>query len=184
MDNESLWGHLLLLMQSNSKESVEYILQALWRTRNTGLDSADRAIIREMLQLHNDSDLDPLLVCLRILTRRCVYGNYSKDEFHKLFPQQVPPELQRLLTLLLHKFQQEWTQDALKDQVSLPRLKAMTWNMANQNGEDKDHVAVINLKEWKLKMKENKRKKYHHHNHNYDNMMERDGKMPFKMATI
>lgn len=57
----SLWGHLPLLVRSNSKESVEYILQALWRTRKTGLDAADRLVIREMLQLQDDSDLDPVI---------------------------------------------------------------------------------------------------------------------------
>ena len=54
----SLWGHLPLLMRSNSKDSVEYILQALWRTRKTGLDAADR----DMLQLENDSDIDPVCI--------------------------------------------------------------------------------------------------------------------------
>ncbi|OVA09522.1 HCaRG [Macleaya cordata] len=144
--DHSLWGHLPLLVRSNSKESVEYILQALWRTRKTGLDAADRDIIREMLQLQNETDLDPLLVCLRMLIRRCVYENISKDEIQKLFPQEVLPELQRLLTILLQKFQREWRDDALKDQVILPRLKAMTWNMATQNTESVDPVAVINLK--------------------------------------
>lgn len=57
----SLWRHLPLLVQSNSKESVEYILQMLWRTRNTGLDSADRNILRGMLQIQSDSDLDPVM---------------------------------------------------------------------------------------------------------------------------
>ncbi|KAF8390639.1 hypothetical protein HHK36_025166 [Tetracentron sinense] len=144
--DHTLWGHLPLLVRSNSKDSVEYILQALWRTRKTGLDAADRDIIREMLQLQNETDLDPLLVCLRMLIRRCVYENISKDEIQKLFPHEVLPELQRLLTLLLQKFQREWRDDALKDQVTLPRLKAMTWNMANQNTESTDPVAVINLK--------------------------------------
>nr|XP_023874481.1 uncharacterized protein LOC111987017 [Quercus suber]XP_023874482.1 uncharacterized protein LOC111987017 [Quercus suber]POE83483.1 protein far1-related sequence 3 [Quercus suber] len=142
----SLWGHLPLLMRSNSKESVEYILQALWRTRKTGLDAADRHIVRDMLQLENDSDLDPLLVCLRMLIRRFVYENVSKDDIHKLFPTEVLPELQRLLTLLLQKFQREWRDDLLKDQVTLPRLKAMTWDMANQDAESINPVAVINLK--------------------------------------
>ncbi|KAK7809567.1 hypothetical protein CFP56_018376, partial [Quercus suber] len=143
----SLWGHLPLLMRSNSKESVEYILQALWRTRKTGLDAADRDIVRDMLQLENDSDLDPLLVCLRMLIRRFVYENVSKDDIHKLFPTEVLPELQRLLTLLLQKFQREWRDDLLKDQVTLPRLKAMTWDMANQDAESINPVAVINLKD-------------------------------------
>ncbi|KAF7833976.1 putative COMM domain-containing protein [Senna tora] len=142
----TLWDHLPLLVRSNSKESVEYILQALWRTRTTGLDAADRHVICDMLQLHNDSDLDPLLVCLRMLMRRCVYENISKDDIPKLFPSEVLPELQRLLTLLLQKFQREWQEDVLKDQNSVPRLKAMTWNMANPDKESTDPAAVINLK--------------------------------------
>ncbi|CAL9131348.1 unnamed protein product [Musa acuminata var. zebrina] len=145
-EGHRLWGHLPLLVQSSSKESVEYILQALWRTRKTGLDAADRAIIRDMLHLPSDSDLDPLLVCLRMLIRRCVYENISKDEIQKLFPPEVLPELQRLLTLLLQKFQREWREDVLKDQVSLPRLKAMTCNVVNQIQDSVDHVAVMNLK--------------------------------------
>uniref|UniRef100_A0A6N2MRN9 COMM domain-containing protein n=1 Tax=Salix viminalis TaxID=40686 RepID=A0A6N2MRN9_SALVM len=143
----SLWNHLPLLVRANTKESVEYILQALWRTRQTGLDSADRLVIRDILQLPNDTDLDPLLVCLRMLIRRCVYENVSKDEIRKCFPEEVLPELQRLLTLLLQKFQTEWRADVFKDQVDFPRLKAMTWNMANQDAaEGTDPVAVISLK--------------------------------------
>ncbi|XP_050259286.1 uncharacterized protein LOC126704338 [Quercus robur] len=87
-----------------------------------------------------------ILVCLRMLIRRFVYGNVSKDDIHKLFPTEVLPELQRLLTLLLQKFQREWRDDLLKDQVTLPRLKAMTWDRANQDAESIDPVAVINLK--------------------------------------
>ncbi|KAA8542126.1 hypothetical protein F0562_023278 [Nyssa sinensis] len=76
----------------------------------------------------------------------CVYENINKDEIQKLFPNEVLPELQRLLTLLLQKFQREWREDVFKDPVTLPRLKAMTWNMANQDAESTDPVAVINLK--------------------------------------
>ncbi|KAK3043262.1 hypothetical protein RJ639_002505 [Escallonia herrerae] len=142
----SLWGHLPVLVRANSKESVEYILQALWRTCRTGLDATDRDIFCEMLQLPNQSDLDPLLVCLRMLIRRCVYENINKDNIQKLFPSEVLPELQRLLTLLLQKFQREWREDILKDQVTVPRLKTMTWNMANEDTDSTDPVAVINLK--------------------------------------
>ncbi|XP_047314541.1 uncharacterized protein LOC124918424 [Impatiens glandulifera] len=143
---KTLWGHLPLLLRANSKEAVEYILQALWRTRNTGLDAADREIIREMLQLENESDLDPLLVCLRMLIRKCVHKNISKDDIQKLFPSEVFPELQRLLTILLQKFQREWQEDIPKEKVSLPFLKSMTWNMAKQDAGSRDPVALINLK--------------------------------------
>ncbi|XP_072973549.1 uncharacterized protein [Typha angustifolia] len=144
---KSLWGHqhLPLLVRASSKDSVEYILQALWRTRKTGLDATDRAIIRDILHLPDDSDLDPLLVCLRMLIHRCVYENISKDEIHKLFPQEVLPELQRLLTLLLQKFQHEWREDAVKDQVSLPHLKTMTWNV-NENQDPSERAPVMCLK--------------------------------------
>ncbi|KAF0901078.1 hypothetical protein E2562_037644 [Oryza meyeriana var. granulata] len=138
-----LWGHnhLPLLARASSKESVEYILQALWRTRCTGLDAADRAVVRDMLQLASDADLDPLLVCLRILIRRCVHGNIGKDEVAKLFPEEVPPELQRLLTLLLQKFQPEWREDAAKDQASVSRSET-TERPSNQNQDTTEQPAA------------------------------------------
>ncbi|PKI38079.1 uncharacterized protein LOC116187661 isoform X2 [Punica granatum] len=142
----TLWDHLPLLVRANSKDSVECILQTLWRTRRTGLLAADRTMICNMLQLENDSDLDPLLVCLRMLIRRCVYDKIDKDEIQRLFPDEVLPEIQRLLSLLLHKFQSEWREDVLKEQATLPQLKAMTWNMGRSNTNSSEPVAVINLK--------------------------------------
>ncbi|XP_039854844.1 uncharacterized protein LOC120712960 isoform X2 [Panicum virgatum] len=57
----ALWGHkhLHLLARAGSKESLEYILQALWRTRRTGLDAADRAVVRDALQLASYAEIDP-----------------------------------------------------------------------------------------------------------------------------
>lgn len=49
--------------------------------------------------------------------RRCVYDKINKDEIQRLFPEEVLPEIQRLLTLLLQKFQNEWREDVLKEQV-------------------------------------------------------------------
>lgn len=57
----TLWDHLPLLVSANSKDSVESILQTLWRTRKTGVSAADRATICNMLQLESDSDLDPVI---------------------------------------------------------------------------------------------------------------------------
>ncbi|KAF6150067.1 hypothetical protein GIB67_002849 [Kingdonia uniflora] len=144
---QSIWSHLPLLMRSSSKESIEYILQTLWRTRKIGLDSADRDILCGLLQLQNETDLDPLLVCLRMLIRKCGRENVSKEDILKMFPREVLPELQRLLALLLQKFQREWLDDVRKEKENnLPRLKTMTWNMANQNAESANQHAVINLK--------------------------------------
>nr|CAB3483613.1 unnamed protein product [Digitaria exilis]CAB3504080.1 unnamed protein product [Digitaria exilis] len=139
----ALWGHehLQLLARAGSKESLEYILQALWRTRRTGLDAADRAIARDALQLTTDAELDPLLVCLRILIRRCVSENVSKEDIPKLFPDEVPPELQKLLTLLLQKFQPEWQGDASKDQASAPHSGAAECQL-NPNGGTSEQPAA------------------------------------------
>ena len=67
----ALWGHvhLPLLARAGSKESVEYILQALWRTRRTGLDAADRTVARDALQLPSDAELDPVSLPLSSLLR-------------------------------------------------------------------------------------------------------------------
>ncbi|GAU34527.1 hypothetical protein TSUD_394010 [Trifolium subterraneum] len=86
-----------------------------------------------------------------MLIRRCVYENTCKDDIPKLFSSEVLPELQKLLTLLLQKFWQKWQEEVLKDrsisiQNIVPRLKAMTWNMANRDTESSDRAAVIKLK--------------------------------------
>ncbi|CAD6262644.1 unnamed protein product [Miscanthus lutarioriparius] len=141
----ALWGHvhLPLLARAGSKESIEYILQALWRTRGTGLDAADRTVARDALQLSSDAELDPLLVCLRILIRRCVNENVAKDDIPKLFPEEVPPELQKLLTLLLQKFQPEWQQDAAKDQEPARHYSSAECQL-NQNGDTSEHPGAAN----------------------------------------
>ncbi|KAG8048052.1 hypothetical protein GUJ93_ZPchr0008g12471 [Zizania palustris] len=137
----ALWGHrhLPLLARAQSKDSVEYILQALWRTRRTGLDAADRSVVRDILQLPSDADLDPLLVCLRILIRRCVHKKIGKDGVPKLFPEEVSPELQRLLTLLLQKFQPEWQHDAAKDQVSVSLSGTEEWHSSENQDTTVQH---------------------------------------------
>uniref|UniRef100_A0A251TZU0 Putative HCaRG n=1 Tax=Helianthus annuus TaxID=4232 RepID=A0A251TZU0_HELAN len=143
----SLWGNLPLLVRANSKESVEYILQTLWKTRKVGLDSADRDVIRDLLQLQNDADLDPLLVCLRMLIRKCVCENANKDEIQKLFPAEVLPEIQRLLTLLLQKFHREWREDISKDQIqnsTRPNSGEMDVNF--QLSKDKLETMLISMK--------------------------------------
>ncbi|KAM0890505.1 hypothetical protein ACQ4PT_026995 [Festuca glaucescens] len=139
----ALWGHehLPLLASARSKDSVEYILQALWRTRRTGLDAADRAVVRDILQISTDSELDPLLACLRILIRRCVHENVAKDDVAKLFPEEVLPELKRLLTLLLQKFQPEWRQDASKDQGSAQN-SGTTKSILNTNQDVSEQSAI------------------------------------------
>lgn len=54
-----------------------------------------------------------------MLIRKCVYNNINKDEIEKLFPSEVLPELQRLLALLLQKFQKQWREDVHKEQARI-----------------------------------------------------------------
>lgn len=223
---QSLFEHLPKLVRAKTQEAIEYILQSLWRTRKSGLDAAEKAHIQDLLELPSQEELDPVVVCLRMLIRRCVHENTSEEEIHKLFPPEFHPELQSILVLLLQKLQREWREDMAKDQtewprtrvlyqvkvsptvppsspaqispvppiwprleenrrrsnccelgiplgmpsgnlnpsrlipqqpkqddshgdnslVSLPRLKAMTWSMENQNSTPANRVAVINLK--------------------------------------
>ncbi|KAG0527071.1 hypothetical protein BDA96_06G200600 [Sorghum bicolor] len=119
----------------------------------TGLDAADRTVTRDALQLSPDVELDPVSTpcpppfvflppCLRYpssfflpscaiarvagvaVAARCVNDNVAKDDIPKLFPEEVPPELQKLLTLLLQKFQPEWQHHAAKDQVRIYCVRA------------------------------------------------------------
>uniref|UniRef100_A0A7N0UZY9 Uncharacterized protein n=1 Tax=Kalanchoe fedtschenkoi TaxID=63787 RepID=A0A7N0UZY9_KALFE len=93
-----LWSHLSFLVRSVSKDSVEVILQILWRTRKTSLDDAERETIRNMLQLPDDSDLNP------------------QGRIHMLFSDKVLAELRRFLTLLLPlKFQKNLHKEVMKD---------------------------------------------------------------------
>ena len=53
-----------------------------------------------------------------MLIRQCVDVNVRGDEIQKLFPEEVSPESQRLLTVLLQRFQNEWREDANREQVT------------------------------------------------------------------
>ncbi|KAI4319031.1 hypothetical protein MLD38_032681 [Melastoma candidum] len=141
----TLWEHLPLLVRTKSPESIEFILQALWKTRKTGLDPADRSIISEMLLLQDDTLLDPLLVCLRMLIRNVVPENLDEVGIQGLFPSEILPELRRLLTLLLLRLQRGWREDLLKDQAPVSRFKAMTWSMSASDGESADPEALVKL---------------------------------------
>lgn len=54
-----------------------------------------------------------------MLILKCVGENPNKDGVQKLFPSEVPTELQKLLSILLLKYLQEWREDLAKEQVYL-----------------------------------------------------------------
>ena len=57
---QSLFEHLPKLVRAKTQEAIEYILQSLWRTRKSGLDSAEKAHIQDLLELSSQEELDPV----------------------------------------------------------------------------------------------------------------------------
>ncbi|KAJ6763209.1 COMM DOMAIN-CONTAINING PROTEIN-RELATED [Salix purpurea] len=123
-DGDSLYLQLHKLSSVATKEEdVEHILTSLWKTRGTGLPSQLKSRFQSLLNLPSLSQLDPVLACLRSIIRKCVHENLSSDDLLKLFPPDLPLDLQTTLITLLHKYQIQWKQDdlATTEQHSLPR---------------------------------------------------------------
>ncbi|KAJ6384054.1 hypothetical protein OIU78_027372, partial [Salix suchowensis] len=123
-DGDSLYLQLHKLSSVATKEEdVEHILTSLWKTRGTGLPSQLKSRFQSLLNLPSISQLDPVLACLRSIIRKCVHENLSSDDLLKLFPPDLPLDLQTTLITLLHKYQIQWKQDdlATTEQHSLPR---------------------------------------------------------------
>ncbi|XP_041024796.1 uncharacterized protein LOC121265294 [Juglans microcarpa x Juglans regia] len=67
------------------------------------------------------SELDPVLACLRSLIRKCVHENFSGDHLLKLFPPDLPLDLQSILVLSFQKYQGLWKDDCSREQRTFPR---------------------------------------------------------------
>ncbi|KAF1883283.1 hypothetical protein Lal_00030390 [Lupinus albus] len=104
-----------------SEEVMDQMMCTLWKTRKTGLRPPDKSHFQSLLHLSSLSELDPVLVCLRSLIRKCVYQNLTGDELLKLFPTDLPLDVQSILVLSLQKNHPQWKQDASREQDFLPR---------------------------------------------------------------
>ncbi|XP_059463280.1 uncharacterized protein LOC132192087 isoform X2 [Corylus avellana] len=96
---------------TSSEEALDHILSILWNTRRTGLRPPDKSHIQSLLNLPSPAELDPVLACLRSLIRKCAHHNFSGDDLLKLFPPDLPLDLQTLLVLSFHKYQNQWKED-------------------------------------------------------------------------
>ncbi|XP_061348939.1 uncharacterized protein LOC133294299 isoform X2 [Gastrolobium bilobum] len=103
-----------------NEETLERVLCTLWNTRKTGLRSHDKSHFQSLLHLPSLSELDPVVACLRWLIRKCVYQNFSGDELLKLFPSDLPLDLQSILLLSFQKNQDRWKEDISREQDLLP----------------------------------------------------------------
>ncbi|GLT60836.1 hypothetical protein SLA2020_335830 [Shorea laevis] len=106
---------------TSSDEALDHILSTLWKTRRTGLRPPDKSHIQSLLNLPSPAELDPVLACLRSLIRKCVHHNFTGDDLLKLFPPDLPLDLQTLLVLSFHKYQNHWKDDLSREQHSSPR---------------------------------------------------------------
>ncbi|KAL7197840.1 hypothetical protein ACSBR2_020375 [Camellia fascicularis] len=80
-----------------SQEDLQHILSTLWNTRKTGLSAPDKSSLQSLLNLPSSAELDPVLACLRLLIRKCVNEDFTGDDILKLFPPDLPLDLQALL---------------------------------------------------------------------------------------
>ncbi|CAL5435469.1 unnamed protein product [Camellia sinensis] len=56
------------------------------------------------------------LACLRSLIRKCVNENFTGDDILKLFPPDLPLDLQSTLILLFQKYQDQWKEEMSREQ--------------------------------------------------------------------
>ncbi|OIW16643.1 hypothetical protein TanjilG_00066 [Lupinus angustifolius] len=121
MEDDTLQKQLNKLSCIKSEEVMDHMLCTLWKTRKTGLQPSDKSHFQSILHLSSLSELDPVLVCLRSLIRKCVYQNLTGDELLKLFPTDLPLDAQSILILSLQKNHPQWKKDASREQDFLPR---------------------------------------------------------------
>ncbi|ONI26960.1 hypothetical protein PRUPE_1G058500 [Prunus persica] len=138
--------HLQLhkLSALKSEEALDQLLCTLWKTRKTGLHSPhQKSHFQSLLNLPSLSQLHPVLACLRSLIRKWVHENFTGDDLLKLFPPDLPLDLQSNLVVLFHKYQSQWKDEVAREQLrSLPRT-SVSYQVKTRPA---NRVAVINLK--------------------------------------
>ncbi|XP_009353033.2 uncharacterized protein LOC103944328 [Pyrus x bretschneideri] len=109
-------------LSAAEEAALDQLLSTLWQTRKTGLHSPHKkSHFQSLLHLPSLSELDPVLACLRSLIRKWVHENFTTDDVLKLFPPDLPLDLQSSLVLLLQKYQVQWKDEVATEQRSLPR---------------------------------------------------------------
>lgn len=121
MWEDTLYLQLHKLSAVSSEETLDEIFTNLWKTRKTGLRSPEKFHFQSLLNLPSLPELDPVLACLRSLIRKCVHENFAGDDLLKLFPPDLPLELQSMLIMMLQKYQNQWKEEMSREQHSLPR---------------------------------------------------------------
>ncbi|KAI4300986.1 hypothetical protein L6164_034307 [Bauhinia variegata] len=121
MEGETLYLQLHKLSAIKSESTLEHLLSTLWKTRKTGLSSPEKSHFQSLLQLPSLSEVDPVLACLRSLIRKSAYQNFTGDDLLKLFPPDLPLDLQSILVISFQKCQDQWREDIPREQRFSPR---------------------------------------------------------------
>lgn len=106
-----------------SQTQLEELVTALWTSRTTGLSAAQKSHFQSLLNLPNLAGLNPVLACLRSLMRTCAQENFSVNDILRLFPPDLPLELQRSLVEIFQRCQNQWKEDISVTQTQSPRTK-------------------------------------------------------------
>ncbi|XP_031391892.1 uncharacterized protein LOC116204013 [Punica granatum] len=120
-EDTTLYLQLHKLSATVSDETLGSVLSTLWMTRRTGVGSLEKSRIRFLLDPPSISELDPVLACLRSLIRKCVHEDYGEEDLLKLFPPDLPLELQSNLVLVLFRYKNQWKEELSKGQNTLPQ---------------------------------------------------------------
>ncbi|XP_057785291.1 uncharacterized protein LOC131002839 isoform X5 [Salvia miltiorrhiza] len=111
----TLSEHLHKLIGVKCAQKLENLLQLLWQTRTIGLSNSQKSSIHSLLDLPSPRDVDPVLACLRLIIRNCVHKNIEECDGLKLFPADLPLQLQRMLLAQLQKLRSYWKEELSRE---------------------------------------------------------------------
>ncbi|XP_010931497.1 uncharacterized protein [Elaeis guineensis] len=116
MADDPLFLHLHKLPAATSEETLARVLEILWKTRKTGLAPHEKTRLHSLLNLPTLQELDPVLACLRLIIRKCVHEKLTSEDVQSSFPVDLSVELQSTLVKVLQKYQNQWMEEASRDQ--------------------------------------------------------------------
>ncbi|XP_072974651.1 uncharacterized protein [Typha angustifolia] len=108
--------HLRKISPTPSEESIDQVLESLWKTRRTGVAPSEKPHLQSLLNLPTLQDLNPVLVCLRRVIRKCVNEKLAGEDIQNLFSSAISVELRNALVEAIKKFQSQWMEEASSDQ--------------------------------------------------------------------
>lgn len=112
MEGDPALVHLLKLAPATPQGTLSEVLQTLWKNRRTGLNSLEKSRVRSLLALSVTDELDPILASLRCLIRKCVGDKLAGDNISKLFPPDLPIELQTIILLIFNTYLHQWIEES------------------------------------------------------------------------